>query len=187
MWLEAIIAHSDLVRVLGRLLPVKIYLDREEDTEEVEKDRWLALGRATQVALVPDAGLRVTCPAELSWSIAGVSTTANIDELQVMIRPQVIEKHKGHVLEFGVEVEEVDFHSLPDFVDATIVKAVNGALAKKKLPWNFTETLTRNVSLGAMLDPVEALDIAVTGGKLRITAEALVLMVSFELTFVRGD
>ena len=187
MWLEAIITQEDLIQVVRQFLPVKILLQGEGEEKERETDRWLLLHEATQVALVPDEGLRVTCPAELSWSIARMSPTVKIDELRVLLRPEVVELNKGHVLEFNIEVEEMDFHSLPHFIDATIVKAVNAALSATKLRWNFTETLTRTVGLGKMFHPIEALKIGVSWGKQRISPDALVLVVSFKLGFVRGD
>ena len=191
MWLEAIITQEDLVQVLGEFLPVKINLDQEKDADGTPKkdspERSLFLGAPTEVILVPEQGVRVTCPAELTWSIAGMSPSMKIDSLQVLIRPEVVEKNKGSVLEFGMEVEIADFHSLPSFIDATIVKAINAAFANKKPGWNFTETLTRKVGLGTMFDPVEALKIAVVWGKTKITGEALGLVVSFKLGFVRTD
>jgi hypothetical protein len=185
MWLEAIITHEDLVQVVKQFLPVKIYLHHEGD--EVKTDRWLRLDSATEVALIADEGLEVTCPAELTWGIAGMSPSVKVDALRVRIRPQVTEVHKGHILDFHIEVEEADFHSLPAFIDGPIVKAVNAALATKKIPWNFTETLTRTVGLGKMFDPVEALSLEVQWGKRRVTAEAITLVVSFKVGFVRGD
>jgi len=191
MWLEAIISQEDLVQVMGEFLPVKILLDQDEEDEKEEKkdepERSLLLHPATQVTLVPDQGVRVTCPAELTWSIAGMSPTMKLDELSVMIRPQVVEKNKGNVLELVIEVEEADFHSLPAFIDHTIVKALNAALATKNPAWNFTETLTRKVGLGTMLDPVEALKIEVQWGKTRIGGEVLGLVLSFKIGFVRND
>jgi len=185
MWLEAIFTHEDLVQVMQAFLPVKIYLHHEG--EEVKADRWLLLGSATEMALIAEEGLQVTCPAELTWGIAGMSPSVKIDALRVLIRPKVTEVHKGHVLEFHIQVEEADFHSLPAFFDAPIIKTVNAALATKKLPWNFTETLTRTVGLGKMFDPVEALKIGVLGGKQRTDASALALVICLELGFVRGD
>jgi hypothetical protein len=187
MWLEAIITQEDLVQVLGELLPVKIHLNEAEENAPKPPERWLRLGAATAVALVPDQGLRVTCAAELCWSIAGLSPTVELDELRVLLRPQVVEKNAGNVLEFQLEIEEADFHILPDFLDATVVKAINLALAARKLTWNFTETLTRTVGLGKALEPVEALKIEVLWGKHRIGADAVTLVVSFKIGLVRGD
>ena len=191
MWLEAIISQEDLVQVLGEFLPVKILLDEKKEEEKDEKknepDRSILLHPASKVELVPNEGIRVTCPAEITWSIAGMSPTVKLDELSVLIRPQVVEKNKGSVLEFGLEVEEADFHSLPGFIDNTIAKAVNGALATKKPAWNFTETLTRTVGLGKLFDPVEGLKIEVSWGKTKIGAEVLGLVLSFKIGFVRAD
>lgn len=191
MWLEAIITQEDLVKVLGEFLPVKILLDQEKDADgEVKKDepeRSLFLRTPTVVTMIPDQGVRITCPAELTWSIVGMSPSMTIDALQLMIRPEVVEKNKGHVLELGMEVEVADFHALPSFIDATIVKAVNASLATKRPAWNFSETLTRTVGLGTVLDRVEALKIAVGWGKTKIGAETLGLVVSFDIGFVRAD
>jgi len=191
MWLEAIITQEDLVKVLGEFLPVKILLDQEKDADgEVKKDepeRSLFLRTPTVVTMIPDQGVRITCPAELTWSIVGMSPSMTIDALQLMIRPEVVEKNKGHVLEFGMEVEVADFHALPGFIDATIVKAVNASLATKRPAWNFSETLTRSVGLGTIFDRVEALKIAVGWGKTKIGAETLGLVVSFDIGFVRAD
>ena len=183
MWLEAIITKEDLVKVMKQVLPVKIYLHHEGD--EVKTDRWLLLQSATEVALIPDEGLQVTCPAELTWGIAGMSPSVKVDALRVMILPRVVEVHKGHVLDFHIQVEEADFHSLPGFIDASIVKAVNAALSTRKPTWSFTETLTRTVGLGTTFDPVTALQIDASEGKVRVTAEALSFVVSFKLDFVR--
>jgi len=183
MQLEAIITEEDFARVLERFLPVKIYLHDEGQ----ETDRWLLLHPARRVTLVPEEGLRITCPAELQWSIAGLSPTVRLDELRVMFRPQVVEKHSGSVVDFVVEVEEAAFHRLPQFVDTPIVKAVNAALAKKKPEWGFTRTLSRTVGFGKLFDAVEALEIRATSGKVRVTVEALTLVVAFDLAFTRKD
>ena len=187
MWLEALITQEDLMQMMRELLPVKIHLQQEKEGEATPPERWLRLFAATKVILVPDQGLRVTCPAELTWELAGMSPTMKLDQLSLLIRPQVVEKHKGQVLEFQLEIEEANFHSLPGFIDDTIVKAVNAALAAKKIPWDFMETLAHTVGLGKTLDPVEALKIEVLWGKHRIGEEALALAISFKLTFIRSD
>ncbi|WP_437274826.1 hypothetical protein WME90_26635 [Sorangium sp. So ce375] len=182
MWLEAIITREDLAQILGEFLPVKIHLDNDEET-----DRWLYLGKATNIALAEDLGLRVTCPAELQWSIAGVNPTIRLDELKVLICPEIIERNKGNVLAFNVELEEADIRGIPSILDHTVMKAVNAALANKRPEWNFTKTLTHTVGLPPNLDPIEGLHIGVAWGKRRISQDALVLVVSFKLNFVRGD
>jgi hypothetical protein len=186
MLLQAIMTQDDLSRAMQEFLPVKIYLHHEGD--EVKKDRWLWLGPATEVDLIDGAGLQVTCPAELVWGIIGMKPSVKLDALRVRVLPRVDEGRRGHVLNFHIEVEEADFHSLPTFIDKPIVKAINAALATKKIPWNFTETLTRKVPLGGgMFDPVEALSIGVDWGKSTVDAKALTLTISFTLNFLRAD
>lgn len=182
MWLEAIITREDLVQILGEFLPVKIHLDDDDKT-----DRWLYLGKPTEITLVEDMGLRVNCPAELKWSLPVVSPTVKLDELKVLISPEIIEKNKGSVLAFNIELEEADIRGIPSIIDHTIMKAVNAALANKKPEWNFTKTLTHTVGLPSNLEPIEGLHIGVTWGKRRISQDALVLVVSFKLHFLRND
>ena len=74
-----------------------------------------------------------------------------------------------------------------DWPADTVMKAVNAALANKRPEWNFTKTLTHTVGLPSNLDPIEGLHIGVAWGKRRISQDALVLVVSFKLNFVRGD
>lgn len=182
MWLEAIIPREELVQVLGELLPVKIHLDEDDSTE-----RWLLLGRAIEVALVPDEGLHVLCPATICWSIAGVSPAIKVDPLAVMIRPEMVEKEKGYVLEFQLEIEQADIHGLPSFIDGTIVNAVNAALLVKRIAWDYKKTLSFTVNLPSMFQPPQMLKMGAGWGKRRISAEALVLAVSFKLEFIRSE
>lgn len=182
MWLEAIVTKEDLTQVLAEFLPVKIHLDNDDETE-----RWLWLGKATEVFFLPEEGLRVTCAAELCWSIAGMNPIVKFDTLGILLHPEIVEKHKGHALEFRMALEEADIRGLPALIDSTIVKGVNAALWAKPLTWNFTETLTRTVKLPKVFDEVEALTIEVGWGKKRMSADALVLVVSFKLGFVRTD
>ena len=72
MQLEAIVTQEDLVQLVRTLLPVKIHLEHAAEGEPTPPERWLLLHPATEVVLVPDQGLRVTCPGELRWSVAGV-------------------------------------------------------------------------------------------------------------------
>jgi hypothetical protein len=182
MWLEAIVTRDDLAELLEEVHPLKIHLEPNEDQE-----RWIELGRPQDVSLVRDVGLRVTCPARLQWTVIGTHPTIMIDSLTMLLRPTVVQKSRGHVLDLHVQIDEADVRGLPSFLDATIVKAVNVALAAKSLSWNFTETLTHKVGLPASLDPLDSLQIQVTWGERRIGTEAVVLVVSFRLHVVRND
>ena len=182
MWLEAVIAKEDLVVVLNQLLPVKLHLDDDDKT-----DRWIYLDRATEIELIPEKGLRVACPAQIMWSVASVNVPIKLHTLQVLLRPEIVTKQRGDILVFNLELEEADFKGIPGLVDGAIMKTVNGALAKQELAWDFTKTLTNTVKMPKLLDPIESLSINIGWGKRRIDAEALVLAISVNLTFNRGD
>jgi len=182
MWIEAIITKDDFVEVLSQILPVKIHFDDDPKT-----DRWLYLDCPTGVELVPDKGLRIACPAEIMWSVSVVDIPIKLHTLQVLLRPEIVKKHRGDVLDFKLQLEEADIAGLPSVIDHTIMKAVNEALARKELAWDFTKTLTNTVKMPKLLDPIDSLSIGVDWGKRRVDDKAMVLAVSFKLTFTRGD
>lgn len=183
MWLEAIITQDDLARALTQITPVKIHLDDDEST-----DRWLYLDRPTHIELVPEKGLRVACPAEIMWSVSVVNVPIKLHTLQVLLRPEIVKKQRGDILVFNLELEEADIKGIPSLVDNRVMGAVNKALAAKELAWDFTKTLTfSGIKMPKMLDPISSLSIGVNWGKRRVDQEALVLVVSFQLDFNRGD
>jgi hypothetical protein len=182
MFVEIILTRDDFVAALEQLLPLTIHLDEDDTT-----DRWLRLDRATGVELVPDEGLRLACPAEIRWSVAGVGVPVRLHTLQVRLRPEVVVSEEGPTLVFVVTVEEADFKGIPELVDRSIVKAINGALARRELAWSFTKDLTRTVEMPKLLDPIESLSIEVAWGERRSDTEAVVIAVSLHLRFNRRE
>lgn len=182
MWIQAIITADDLAAVLHQLLPLKIHFDNDPST-----NRWLYLDKATDIELVSGRGLRVACPAEIKWSIAGVSVPIKLHSLRLVLCPEVVSKDEGDVLAFRIELEETDFKGIPALLDRGLMSAIGAALASKDLAWNFTQTLTRRVHMPSFLDPIESLSIRVGWGKCRVDNEALALVLSFGLTFDRED
>jgi hypothetical protein len=182
MWIEAIVTKDDFTAVLDQILPVKIHFDEDEKT-----DRWLYLDRPTAIELVPEKGLRVACPAEIMWSVSVVDIPIKLHTLQVLLRPEIVTKQRGDILVFNLTLEEADIKGIPSLIDHTIMKAVNEGLARKELAWDFTKTLTNTVKMPKLLDPIDSLTIGVAWGKRRVDDNALVLVVSFNLTFNRAD
>lgn len=180
MWIEAIITQDDFVKVVRQITPVRIHFDDDEKT-----NRWLYLGEPTSVDLVPDKGVRISCPAEIMWSMVGLNVPIKLHTLQVLLRPEIVAKPTGHVLAFNLELEEADFKGIPALLDNGIMKGVNAALAAQNLAWDFTKTLTNSVKMPKLLDPTDTLEIKVNWGKRRIDSEAVVLVVSFHLDFTR--
>lgn len=181
MWLEAVLSQDDFVRVLGEFLPVSLPLDDDD------KVRSLWLGPATSVDIVEGVGVRVACPAKLSWTLAGVATHISLATLQVMVRPEIRERKNGQALAFVLELEEADIEGIPALIDNTIMKAVNLALSRKELAWHFTRTLSRRVGLGDLFDPIDELIVKVAWGKERVSKDAIVFAVSIQLGFQRRD
>lgn len=181
MWLEAVLSQDDFVNVLGELLPVSLSLDDED------KGRTLWLGPATDVTIVEGVGVRVACPAKLTWTLAGVATHISLHTLQVMVRPEIRERKNGQALAFVLELLEADIAGIPSLIDNTIMKAVNVALARKEIAWHFTRTLSRRVNLENLFDPIDELIIKVAWGKERVSKDAIVLAVSIQLGFQRRD
>jgi hypothetical protein len=181
MWIEAIISKDDFAVAIAQLTPLKIHFDDDEKT-----NRWLLLDKPTSVDLVPEKGIRIACPAEIRWSVASLNVPVRLHTLQVLMRPEIVAKPEGPILVFNLELEEADFKGLPALIDNSIMKTVNTALAAKELAWNFTKTLTNTVKMPAFLEPISALDIKVQWGKRRVDDKAVVLVVSFQLDFIRG-
>lgn len=181
MWIEAIITKDDFATVINQITPLRIHFDDDDKT-----NRWLYLGHPTNIELVAEKGIRISCPAEIMWSVVGLNVPFRLHTLQVLMRPEIVAKPTGHILVFNLELEEADFKGIPALVDHGIVKAVNAALAAQELAWDFTKTLTNTVKMPKLLDPIEALQIKVNWGKRRVDDEAVVLAVSFQLDFVRG-
>jgi hypothetical protein len=180
MWIEAIITKDDFANAIRSITPVRIHFDDNDKT-----NRWLFLGQPTNVELVAEKGIRISCPAEIMWSMVGVNVPIKLHTLQVLLRPEIVAKPTGHVLAFNLELEEADFKGIPALLDAGIMKGVNAALAAQDLAWDFTKTLTNSVKMPKQLDPIETLEIKVNWGKRRVDDEAVVLVVSFQLDFIR--
>lgn len=181
MWVETIFSRADLAQLLDELLPAKIRLGDPSD------DAWLALYDLGEVVLVPETGLRVTCKAKLRWDVAGIAIPVTLHTLTVLLRPLILKRETGDVLSFGLEIEHADLVNVPTFLDEKITDRVNRALAAKQddLAWDFTTSLSRLVPLPPRVDPIDAIDLKVAWGKLRIDAEALVIVVSLQAHFLR--
>lgn len=180
MWIEAIIAKDDFAAAVRQMTPLRIHFDDNDKT-----NRWLYLGKPTSVELVAEKGIRISCPAEIMWSVVGVNVPFKLHTMQVLMRPEIVAKPTGHILVFNLELEEADFKGIPALIDHGIVKGVNSALAAQELAWDFTKTLTNSVKMPKLLDPIETLEIKVNWGKRRVDDEAVVLVISFQLDFIR--
>jgi hypothetical protein len=181
MWVEAIVSQEDFVALAAELLPLSVHLG------DPDSDHYLLLSAATAVSLVEGRGLRVTCDAQIRWPVLGMDIPINVEGLTVLVEPSVPEA-KGPLL-VGVQLEHADVAWLPAIIDAKIVDAINDALKKKSadLSWTFTRTLSHEFELPEILQPLSGLDLSAGWGKVRVTTEAMVLVVSFHVLAVKQD
>jgi hypothetical protein len=171
MWLEAVLSKEDLLKVATDFTPLTIGLGEEGE---------LLLKTPSEVTLVADRGLRITCEAQIHWPILGVNVPLTLNALTVIVRPAVDKREGGSALVFFLELEHADLAIVPSILDHRMTELVNKELAAKhvELAWNFSETLSHTFALPAVLKNASSLGIEVAWGAIRITADALVFAVS---------
>lgn len=181
MWVEAIVSLEDFQALAAELLPVRVHLGA------ADSEHYLFLSAATEVSLVEDRGLRVVCNAQIRWPVLGMDLPINVEKLTVMLEPTV--PNEGGELFVGVRLEHADVAWVPSLVDARIVSAINEALEKRhsELSWSFAKALSHDFVLPEMLQPLRALGLKAGWGKVRITSEAMVLVISFHAHALRKD
>ena len=178
MWIEAIISQDDFESLAVELLPLAIHLGASDS------EHYLLLSAATALSLVEGRGLRFTCNAQIRWPVLGVDVPINVHGLTVLVEPSVAEGSDS--LQLGIQLERANVSWLPALVDAKIVEAVNEALHRRRadLSWNFAETLSHEFALPELVQPLRALNLKAGWGKVRVTAEAMVLVISFRASAI---
>lgn len=179
MWLEIVLSQGDLATMLRDVTPLTITLGEQQ---------WIAIESPSEVVLVPDVGLRVTCKAKVKWPVLGVGVPVTIHRLVVTFAPEVVHLgDDGDALVFGLRLHHADFAGLPDAIDARLSKSIDDALVARRLDlaWNFTDTLTGTIPLPATLDAIDGVSVRVAWGKVRVTEEAMVMAVSVHHAFHR--
>ena len=172
MWIEAIVSLEDFQSLAAELLPVRVQLGASDS------DHYLFLSAAREVSLLEGRGLRVVCSAQIRWPVLGMDLPINVDNLTVVLEPSVAQE--GGELLIGMQLEQADVAWVPSVLDSTIVSAINEAVRNRssELSWSFG-VMNQNFALPPMLQPLRALDLKAGWGKVRITSEAMVLVVSF--------
>jgi hypothetical protein len=168
MRVEAIVTKAELATLIPALAPAQV---RFADGGE------LLITDPTEIALVPNAGLRFVCAAKLKWPVLGITLPLTVRSAQILVRPHIETGGAPGLLAFTVVIEHADFAILPDAVDAHIVAKVNLALESKRdaMTWSFGRTLGHVFVLPAALEQLRGIGLRVDGGEVRVTAEALTL------------
>ncbi len=181
MWVEAIVSLEDFHALAAELFPVRVHLGA------ANSDHYLFLSAISEVSLVEGRGLRLVCDAQIRWPVLGMDVPINVDRLTVMLEPSV--PNEGGELYLGVQLEHADVAWVPALLDSKIVAAVNEALQKRReeLSWHFAKALSHDFALPEMLQPLRALGLTAAWGKVRVTREGVVLVVSFKARAIRKD
>jgi hypothetical protein len=179
MWIEAILTRDDLDRVMGSLCPLKISLGQGGN---------LLLSEPRDLELVADIGLRMAVTLEVHWPVLGIQIPVSVRTAVLDVRPEISGETGGN-LAFKLHLDEVDIAILPEFVDRGIVDLVNKELEAKhvELSWSFIQTLSHVFELPEALASARAVDLRAAWGRVKITSEALVLAVSFEVSIEPRD
>jgi hypothetical protein len=180
MFVETIVPREDLVALLEGALPLVVHFEGGGSLD--------VFGLA-EVTVVPDEGLRIGCKAKLHWPALGIPFVATLNSVTVMLRPKVAKLETGEVLRLEVAIEQADFAGLPDFADEAVRKRIDEALRARRhaLAWDFASLLRRRVAIPENVTPLSTLVIEPAWGKLRITEEAIVFVMSIHTTVARGE
>jgi hypothetical protein len=175
MWIEAILSHDDLATLVAQLLPLDLRLG------EADGDPELRLSDLAKVELIENQGLRVECRAAIRWSVLGIDVPITVDSLALKLIPSVVKRSGRDALAFKIQLGELDIAWMPAAIDATIRERVNRELREKQrqLTWSFSQTLSHVFRLPEAVRPIDAIELEVAWGKVRVTSEALVMAVSF--------
>ncbi len=176
MWLEAILSQDDLMKLVTELLPTTLRLGNDGD---------LHLHEVHEVHLVEGEGLRVVCRAKLHWPVLGIPIPVTLNSLDALLLPVVKKQASGDSLVFKLRIEHADLSGVPTSIDDRITTKVNEALEHAELTWRFSETLQHVFALPDTIEPATAIALRTAWGEVKITAETLVLAVSFHADVVR--
>jgi len=183
MWLEAILTREDLLDAFCKLAPLEIRFGQSGT---------LNLSAPTAVAMNPGKSVAVVCDATLHVPLLGIQVPVHMHGLTIELlvsvhdapgtEGQEAERGHGQVLHFDLQIDRTGVAHLPHLLDEGVTKIVNDELAKNHVAfaWNFHDTLTRSFAAPAALATIAKLGFRVTGGRVRVTEDAVGLAIGFD-------
>jgi len=172
-----------LRRLLSDILPITVLLD-----DELGRDgRWVAIGRAERLELIPGEGVRLATSGELRWPLKIAPVTLTLNELQLVVRPIVVGEGPSTRLLFRPQIEHIDLERLPSFVDRGVVALVNRALESRShlLAWHVADSIGQHFSLPETLIPLETATVDVVSAALAIDERGIDLAVTLDMNVTR--
>jgi hypothetical protein len=183
MEIKARLDEETLLRLLGDILPITVLLDDDRGME----GRWVTIGRAQRLELIPGEGIRLATSGELRWPFKMVPVALRLAALQLLVRPIVVGQGPATRVLFRPVIERIDVEKVPDFVDRGIVSLINRTLEARSqlLSWHVADSLCQRFALPVTLVPLETASIDVVSGDLRIEEHWIELAVSLEMDVSR--
>jgi hypothetical protein len=177
MWVEAILSKADLDALAVGLCPVNVLLGGRGE---------LRLHTPREVSLVPDVGVRVACDASMVWPALGYVEPVAFS-LGALLRLEIETWRSGDALVFDVAIEDAHIPGAPQIRFERIVESLNCELAEQRVErsWSLSRLLRHTLRLSDFLEPALALDLEVSWGSVRVTADAMVLAISFRSAVTR--
>lgn len=177
MRLQLTLSLNDLTEALGRLTPLELHLDDEDD-------RVLLFEPPAHVELVPGLGLRAVTAMRIRWPILGIEVAVRVESAVLLLIPELTSVDGRDVLVFSFRVEEADLQHLPAFIDERVVEKANRALASDaaRLRWRFLDALSFELPLPErMRTRARTFDLHAAQAMLEITNREVVLTVTYGL------
>jgi hypothetical protein len=180
MFVETIVPREDLVSLIESALPLVVHF---------EGGGSLDVFGLSEVSIVPDEGLRVACKAKVRWPALGIPLHVTLHSVTLMLRPKIEKVGDAEAMRLEASIEHADFAGLPDFADEALRKRIDEALRARKqaFAWDFMAMLRRRVAIPENVSPLSTLTIEAAWGKLRITEEAIVFVMSIHTSIARGE
>ncbi len=168
MKLGLVVTRDELAALAAELVPVRIVI-REHPRGTV------SFGRALQVELVPDLGIRIRGDARIAWHVAGLAVQVTVRAWQILLRPTIANRAGLPALAFDPVLEHLDLERVPGFLDERIVEGVNDALAaqRQKLAWRFADKLGAVRPLPAKISPRGTFRFVASSAAVAVTREEL--------------
>ena len=178
MFIEAVLTEQDCADFLASLTPLKVDLGGP--------DRCLVIERPSKVEIVPDEGLRLQAAGHVTWTVVGVKVPINARIASLMLSPTVEKRDDRDALCFRARIEQLDVKALPSFVDSSVVKHINRALADQDevLVWRFGEKLNFHIAAPKRIESANTVHARQKAGTMKITADAIVFALTVEMRAV---
>ncbi len=171
MWFEAVLSGEDFGTLVGQFTPTTIPIG----------DGSIHLSDPSEVALIPDVGVRIVCKARLKWPFLGIRVPIVIHSLAVVLRAEILSREDADEIVFKLELEHADFAGIPTLIDKQITEKINKELAEREIElcWKFAETLSHTFTLPSSLEGLSALSLRIARGRVKVTHEAMFFTVAF--------